>query len=330
MWKNREMHELVEWLREFNREVRDPESRVSFHGLDLYSLYTSAAAVIAYLERVDPPSAQVARERYGGLSPWQGDPAAYGRAALTGKYRLCEEDVVRMLRELLSRRIEYSLADGDEFLDALQNARVVASAERYYRVMYYGSVESWNLRDQHMFDTLETLLAFRGAGSKIVVWEHNSHVGDARATEMGARGEHNVGSLSRARFGENVFSVGFGTDSGVVAAASEWDGPMQVMRVRPARIDSYEGLFHEANVAAGLVHLRHPTRDALRDELSRPRLERAIGVVYRPETELESHYFQAILPRQFDEYIWFDRSTAVTPLSPERPAGVPDTFPFGL
>jgi protein-L-isoaspartate(D-aspartate) O-methyltransferase len=330
MWRNREMHEFIEWLREFNRDVRAPAERVSFHGLDLYSLYTSAASVIAYLERVDPPSARVARERYGCLSPWQGDPATYGRAALTGRYRLCEREVVRMLRDLLSRRIEYSLADGDDFVDALQNARVVASAERYYRVMYYGSVESWNLRDQHMFDTLETLLAFRGPESKIVVWAHNSHLGDARATEMGARGEHNVGSLGRARYGDDLFSIGFGTDSGTVAAASEWDAKMEVMRVRPARSDSYEGLFHQSDLTAGLVHLRHPKRDALHDELSIPRLERAIGVVYRPETELESHYFHAALPRQFDEYVWFDRTTAVTPLTMEHPAGVPDTYPFGL
>jgi protein-L-isoaspartate(D-aspartate) O-methyltransferase len=329
MWRNLEMHEFIEWLREYNRRVRAPE-RVAFHGLDLYSLYSSAAAVIAYLERVDPPSASVARERYGCLSPWQGDAATYGRAAITGKYRRCEREVVQMLRDVLSRRIEYSEADGDDFVDALQNARLVANAERYYRIMYYGAVESWNLRDQHMFDTLETLLAFRGRESKLVVWEHNSHVGDARATEMGARGEHNVGSLSRMKFGEQLFSIGFGTDRGTVAAASQWDAPMEVMTVRPARSESYEGLFHRADLAAALLHLRYPTREAVREELSVPRLERAIGVVYRPDTELESHYFQAVLPVQFDEYIWFDRSSAVTPLSAELPSGVPDTYPFGL
>jgi protein-L-isoaspartate(D-aspartate) O-methyltransferase len=330
MWRNEETRELVEWLREYNREVRDPSLRVGFHGLDLYSLYTSADAVVRYLDRVDPPAAAVARARYGRLTPWQGDPAAYGRATVSGRYRACEPEVVAVLRDLLEQRIAYMAADGDDFIDAFQNARLVANAERYYRVMYYGSVESWNLRDQHMFDTLEVMLAFRGPASKIVVWEHNSHIGDATATEMGARGEHNVGSLCRARFGESLYAVGFGTDHGTVAAASDWDMPMEVMRVRPARDDSYEGLFHRAGIAAGLVHLRHPRRDALREELSVPRLERAIGVVYRPDTELESHYFQAILPRQFDEYAYFDRTSAVTPLPSARPAGVPDTYPFGL
>lgn len=330
MWRNREMLELVEWLREYNREHPAAHQRVRFHGLDLYSLYTSAEAVLRYLGRVDPAAARAARERYGCLSPWEGDPAAYGRAAVSGQYRRCEREVVAQLEELLARRLDYAAADGDDFLDAAQNARLVANAERYYRVMYYGSVESWNLRDRHMFDTLEALLAFRGEESKIVVWEHNSHVGDARATEMGARGEHNVGSLCRQRFGDQLVSVGFGTDNGTVAAASAWDEPMQVMRVRPALAESYEALFHASGLPAGMLHLRHPRRDALRDELMEPRLERAIGVVYRPDTELQSHYFQAVLPRQFDEYVWFDRSLAVTPLPATLPAGVPDTYPFGL
>src|SRR5690606_16555903 len=231
---------------------------------------------------------------------------------------------------LLSQRLEYAADDGDRFLDALQNARLVAGAERYYRIMYYGSVESWNHRDQHMFDTLEALLAFRGAGSKVIVWAHNSHIGDARATEMGERGELNVGSLCRARFGDALFTVGFGTDHGTVAAATGWDRPMQILRVRPAIADSYEGLFHRAELPAGLLHLRFPKRNAVRDELMSARLERAIGVVYRPDTELQSHYFQAILPRQFDEYIWFDETSAVAALSAELPSGVPETYPFGL
>jgi protein-L-isoaspartate(D-aspartate) O-methyltransferase len=330
MWRNQETRELVEWLREFNRDRVEPSARVSFHGLDLYTLYTSAAEVVRYLERVDPVAARAAKERYGCLSPWEGDPAAYGRAALMGQFRRCEDHVVAMLGELLARRLEYAAADGDEFIDAVQNARLVADAERYYRVMYYGSVAAWNLRDQHMFDTLESLLDLRGAGSKIVVWAHNSHLGDARATEMGSRGEHNVGSLCRNKFEDTVFAVGFGTNAGTVAAASGWDGPMQVMSVTPALADSYEGHFHRAQIRAGLVHLRHPRREALRDVLSAPRLERAIGVVYRPDSELESHYFQAVLPRQFDEYIWFDRSSAVTALPAAVPIGVPDTYPFGL
>jgi len=194
----------------------------------------------------------------------------------------------------------------------------VANGESYYRSMYYGSVTSWNLRDQHMFDTLQSIRSHRDP--KIIVWEHNSHVGDAAATEMAARGEHNVGHLCRKAFGDDVFVVGFGTDHGTVAAADNWDEPMQRMRVRPARADSYERLCHDAEVPAFLLHLRDPHRNELRDELTEARLERAIGVVYRPQTELQSHYFQAVLPAQFDEYIWFDETEAVDPLAIGEPA----------
>jgi protein-L-isoaspartate(D-aspartate) O-methyltransferase len=327
MWRNRETQALLEWLRAYNQEVPDPARKVSFSGLDLYSMYTSAYEVVRYLDRVDPVAAAAARARYGQLTPWQADPAAYGRAVLGGRMRACEDDVVAMLRELLARRLEYTRQDGDDFLDGARNAAVVANAERYYRVMYYGATASWNLRDQHMFDTLEALLAHRGADSKIVVWEHNSHVGDAAATEMGARGEHNIGHLCRKRFGPAMFNVGFGTHHGVVAAASDWDEPMERMRVRPSHPESYERLFHDAGVPAALVHLREPVRDALRDELTEPRLERAIGVVYRPDTELESHYFQAVLPAQFDEYVWFDATDAVAALTAAEP-DLPVIHPF--
>jgi protein-L-isoaspartate(D-aspartate) O-methyltransferase len=328
MWRNRETQELLAWLREYNQRVGAVESRVSFSGLDLYSLYTSAYEVVRYLDRVDPATAAVARHRYGTLTPWQADPAAYGRAVITGRMRSCEDEVVTMLEDLLRRRLEYAAQDGDEFLDAAQNARVVAGAERYYRTMYYGATASWNMRDQHMFDTLENVLAHRGPDARIVVWEHNSHIGDAAATEMATRGEHNVGHLCRTRFGTDAFAIGFGTDHGLVAAAADWDEPMQRMRVRAAHADSYERLFHDAGVQAALLHLREPARDAIRDELMEPRLERAIGVVYRPDTELESHYFQAVLPAQFDEYVWFDATTAVDSLPPVGVEDVPESHPF--
>jgi protein-L-isoaspartate(D-aspartate) O-methyltransferase len=334
MWRNREMLALFEWLRRFDHG-REPEDQAGFYGLDLYSLYHSIGAVVRYLHDVDPDTARVARQRYGCLSPWEGDPAAYGRAALTSRYAGCEGEVVAMLGDLLDKRMKYTQSDGDRFFDALQNARLVADAERYYRVMYYGGRESWNLRDQHMFDTLAALLQFRGEGSKAVVWAHNSHVGDAAATEMGSRGEHNIGHLCRRHFGRAAYSIGFGTDHGTVMAADEWDEPGRVMKVRPARADSYEGTAHESGVPAFLLPLRVPlgARGAeARDALLQPRLERAIGVIYRPQTELQSHYFEAYLPAQFDEWIWIDETRAVTPLSrPSEPGGPElDTFPFGV
>ena len=330
MWRNRETHELVEWLYHYNQEVRDPAQQVSFHGLDLYSLHTSASEVIAYLDHVDPEAAAVARQRYGCLTPWQGDPAAYGKAALVERLATCESAVVSMLVDLLHRRLDAEGRDQEELFDATQNARLVAGAERYYRVIYYGSIESWNLRDKHMFDTLVALLEHRGPDARMVVWEHNSHIGDAAATEMGARGEHNVGHLCRRRFGDQVSLIGFGTDRGTVAAAGDWGGGMEVMAVRPSHSASYERICHDSGVPAFLLHLRDPAREALRHELSMARLERAIGVIYRPDTELASHYFQAVLPAQFDEYIWFDETHAIEPLGRGHARGLPDTYPFGL
>ena len=330
MWRNEEVREFVEWLRARNAELRDPGCRAGFYGLDLYSLYNSIGAVLDYLDAVDPSAARTARTRYGCLTPWFGDPAGYGRAAVTERYRSCEGEAVAMLTELLGRRLEYARHDGERFLEAFQNARLVANAERYYRAMYYGSVTSWNLRDQHMFDTLDTLLSFHGPAAKAVVWEHNSHIGDAAATEMGARGEHNVGRLCRRAYGQNAYLVGFGTDQGTVAAAADWDAPMEIMRVRPAHPQSYERLCHDTEIPAFALALREPARPEVREELAPARLERAIGVIYRPDTELASHYFQASLPLQFDDYIWFDRTSAVRPLPAVAAPGMPDTYPFGL
>lgn len=325
MWRNREVAAFVDWLRDHNRE-RPPERRTGFYGLDLYSLFTSIDAVLGYLDDVDPESAAVARQRYGCLSPWEGDAAAYGAAVLRGRYRACEDEVRAMLEDLLAKRITELPADGERLQDAIQNARLVADAESYYRTMYYGSADSWNLRDRHMFDVLKTLLDFRGPDSRAVVWAHNSHVGDARATEMSARRELNLGQLSRQVFGHRSFHVGFGTDHGSVAAASDWGGPMEIKKVLPSHRDSYEWICHESERTAFLLDLHGGAAESLSD----PRLERAIGVVYRPETELASHYMQAVLPRQFDEYVWFDETRAVTPLSTIDLEGTPDTYPFGL
>jgi protein-L-isoaspartate(D-aspartate) O-methyltransferase len=327
MWRNREMRSFVDWLRLRNEQVERP---VAFHGLDLYSLYASIRAVLAYLDEVDAPTAKVARQRYGCLTPWQSDPAAYGSAALTQRYRTCEREVVAILADLLARRPLPAAKDGERYFDALQNARLVANAERYYRVMYYGSRAAWNLRDRHMFDTLKRLLAFHGPDSKGLVWAHNAHIGDSSATEMSLRGEFNMGHLCRRAFGRGVYSIGFGTHSGTVAAASDWDAPMEVKTVQPALAGSYERLFHEASTARFLLPLTGAASAELLQGLSAPRLERAIGVVYRPETERQSHYFDAVLARQFDEYIWFDETHAITPLKTEEIDGLPETYPFGL
>lgn len=333
MWRNDEVRTFVDLLREYNGD-QEPEHRVAFHGLDLYSLYNSIRQVLDYLDDVDPAAAAVARERYGCLTPWQADPATYGRAALTGRYRTCETDVTVMLAGILAQRREYELRDGERYLDAVQNARLVANAERYYRTMYYGSRASWNLRDTHMFETLKSLLNFHGPDSKAIVWAHNSHVGDATATEMSIRGELNLGELCRREFGDRAYLIGFGTNSGTVAAASNWDGPMEVKSVRPAIAKSYERQCHAVSEETGHRHfmlaLGTKMIAGLREQLETPRLERAIGVIYRPETELASHYFQAVLPRQFDEYIWFDETRAVTPFATADLEGLPDTYPFGL
>jgi protein-L-isoaspartate(D-aspartate) O-methyltransferase len=328
MWRNREVQAFVDWLHQRNAH-RPPAERVAFHGLDLYSLFHSIRSVLEYLERVDPETARAARLRYACLTPWESDPAVYGSAALTGAYRSCEREVVAMLADLMRKRPAYIGHDGERFLDAVQNAKLVADAERYYRTMYYGSRASWNLRDRHMFETLEALLDHHGSRSKAIVWAHNSHVGYSSATEMSARGEYNIGQLCRDRFGDGVYAVGFGTHRGMVAAATEWDGPMEIKRVRAAEPGSYEALFHAVGLEQWLLPLRHGAPPAL-TALAQPRLQRAIGVVYRPHSELASHYFQAALPQQFDEYVWFDETRAVAPLATVSLHDVGDTYPFGV
>ena len=329
MWRNNDVREFVDWLRIHNTD-KSPERRIAFHGLDLYSLYSSIRSILKYLDEVDPATAQLARQRYGCLTPWQADPTTYGKAALSGTYRNCEQEVVRMLRELSTKHREYAEHDGERFLDAVQNARLVANAERYYRVMYYGSRESWNLRDSYMFETLKILRDFHSPDNKAIVWAHNSHVGDAAATEMSNRGELNIGYLCRKDFGDRAYSIGFGTDNGTVAAASDWDGPMEVKTVRPSLADSYERLCHETGVPGFMLGLRGSEPAPLQQGLSKPRLERAIGVIYRPETEFASHYFHAVLPRQFDEYIWIDTTQAVQAFDTAELEGLPDTYPFGI
>ena len=333
MWRNDEVFHFLTRLRDLNRSG-DGGPRVSFHGLDIYGLNGSIEAVLQYLERVDPKAAAIARERYACLTPWRSDPVEYARMAASPTFQSCEDEASKMLLHLLHKRMEYmqrDVRDGSAFFDAEQNARVIAGAEEYYRTMYRGSAESWNLRDQHMFETLERLLDFYGPGSKAVVWAHNSHIGDARATEMGqVRGEQNIGQLARERWGDKVALVGFGTGHGFVAASSHWDGPMEIKRVRPPRERSYEALCQDSGLPAFLLDLTPQQKPEIIDMLSEPRLQRAIGVIYRPETELASHYFRADLSRQFDAWVWFDETGSVTAVPVAGVAEERETYPFGL
>jgi protein-L-isoaspartate(D-aspartate) O-methyltransferase len=330
MWANRQVLSFAKALREWN-EAQLGEAQVGFYGLDLYSLYTSIRAVLAYLGDVDAEAAAVARARYGCLAPWEQNPAAYGAAATRGRFAGCATEVVRMLQDLLRQRLDYEPRDPGRFFDAERNAALVKNAERYYRAMYDGPQASWNLRDRHMFETLQALLGREGRDARAVVWAHNSHLGDASATSMSARGETNIGELCRNAYGEDCYAIGFGTDHGTVAAADNWDEPMQIMDVRPAHEGSYERVCHDTELEGFLLPLRRNAVPGLRDALLHERLERAIGVIYRPQSELASHYFHAALPRQFDEWVWFDETRAVDPLGvPAEPGQLPETFPFGL
>ena len=330
MWRNRDMADFVAILRDING-TRPPGERVRFHGLDLYSMSASIAAVLAYLDRVDPAAAAEARARYGCLAPWSREWSAYGRASLSRGHALCEGPVTRILIDLLQKELQYAAHDPDAYFDATRNAQVVASAERYYRAMYHGADESWNLRDRHMFETLQQVLDHGGPDARAVVWAHNSHVGDARFTEMGTeRGELNIGQLCRETFGADAALIGFGTHAGTVAAASQWDGPMEIKQVRPSRPDSCEALCHQAGHERFLLDLGAGLDPALREALSEPRLERYIGVIYRPETERWSHYSFSSLADQYDGFVWFDRTQAVVPLPVTTTPGEDETYPFGL
>jgi erythromycin esterase-like protein len=335
MWRNEQFAAFVDWLRTHNRDLREAQ-QVSFRGLDLYSLGASVAVVLEYLERRDSAQAAQARQRYGCLTPWQQDPASYGLQVAMGQDP-CEQQVVAQLQALLAQRLAYLQDDGEAFFDAAQNARVVRSAEQYYRALYRSSAESWNLRDRHMFDTLQAVMKEesrrRGvspAAVKAVVWAHNSHIGNAAATAMGWQGEFNIGELCRNAYEDQAALIGFGTDRGTVAAASDWGGAMQIKSVQPARHDSYEHAFREAGCRSALTHWRAADRSRLEDALSASLLERAIGVIYRPQTELQSHYFESVMSEQFDAWVWFEETSAVTALPAGHAAGAPDTYPFGM
>jgi len=335
MWRNEEVDAFIRWLRLHN-EDRTYERMCGFYGLDLYNLSASMRAVLDFLDEEDPELAALAHRRYGCLDPWAEDPAIYGRHSLLEGYARCEVGVIQVLKDLLQKQVDCFGPECDEWLDAAANARLVKDAEAYYRVMYHGSTESWNLRDTHMFDTLNMILDAKGPDSKAIVWAHNSHIGNAAFTDMGRRREElNVGQLVKEKYEARARLIGFGTHTGTVAAADDWDGPMKIKRVRPSLPDSHERMSHDSGVERFLLDLREGEagRD-VREALTEPRLERFIGVIYRPETERWSHYSEAILAEQFDGWVWFDETDAVTPLPGEARPGTrveaDDTYPFGL
>ena len=325
MWRNHSFEALTRQLRAHNSSERNLP--VNVYGLDLYSLSASLDNVYQFLQKQDPASADIARRAKACLHPWQFDPSQYGLAVLRGHIEGCREQIFDLLRNMHETQMTNS-ASNKRLLSALQNAKIVANAESYYRTMYESSVDSWNLRDQHMFETLLLLMDHYGPLSKVIVWEHNSHLGNAAATQMGRIGELNIGQLCKSKFGDACYNVGFMTDNGTVAAASEWDGPMEVKRLLPTRTDSFENLLHRAH-GDYLLPLRHAP-EQLREALRMTRLERAVGVLYLPQSERQSHYFHASLSDQFDEICWIDETHAVKPLAhiPER--GEADMKPTGL
>jgi len=340
MWRNHMVVDFVKWLREFNARQGGPRDQCGFYGMDLYSLGGSIRSVLEYLDKVDPEAARRARYRYSCLEDFAEDPQSYGYAAGFALGKTCEDQVFQQLVELRQRAAEYTRRDGrvaeDEYFYAEQNARLVRNAEEYYRQMFGGRVSTWNLRDTHMVETLDALVKFmdarHGAGStKVVVWAHNSHLGDARATEMGEQGEVNVGSLCRERWGGEGFNIGFSIYTGPATAADDWDGDARRKRVRPGLPGSYDAAFHDVGYDF-VLPLRELTGE-VSVELRRPRLQRAIGVIYRPDTERISHYFDARLAAQFDAMIHIDQTRALEPLeqTPEWTAGREfETYPSGV
>ncbi len=336
MWRNTDVVAFIDWLHARNAAQRFEQSKVGFYGLDLYSLRASMEAVVNYLETVDPQAAADARHRYSCFDIFESEGQRYGHGVTLNVAAACEDEVVEQLNELRERQQEILSRDGwlaaDEYFYAERNAQLVLNAERYYRTMYRGHMSSWNLRDNHMVETLYALdshLQQDSTSTKMIVWAHNSHVGDARATEMSHRGEINVGQLARELWPGEVFNIGFTTHHGRVTAASEWGAPAERKRVRPALPGSYEDAFHLMQEHSMII----PTRSPANELLSESRLERAIGVIYRPETERTSHWFHSNMQSQFDAVIHIDSTSALMPLERNSVWDMgepPETYPSGL
>lgn len=328
MWANHSVMEFTHWLKTYNQRVNSTEGTerfkrsVDFYGLDFYNMYGSIDAVLNYLQEVNPKVADVARWRYSCLKPWTAEPSLYSRVMQFDRYHHCGYEVHAVLQDLHKKRDLYNQTnrqtdEQQRYFNAEQNARLVSNGERYFRTLYYDNNNIRNQRDENMFDTLQAILNYHGQSSRAVVWAHNTHIGDTRATEMGAQGEVNLGQHVREAYGDNAYLIGFGTDHGTVAAATKWGAPMKVVQVRPSHSGSYERLFHDVKTDNFLLPLRNPIQETVRKKLLVKRLQRAIGTTYDPDDELNKHYIYTSLPGQFDEYIWFDKTQAVKPLSRE-------------
>lgn len=337
MWRNTAVQEFMLWLRQYNDGIASDKTKIGLYGLDLYNLHASMDAVVNYLNKVDPPAAKAAIERYACFERFGGDPQAYGYATYTDISHACTQQVLDQLMALQRSAFAYvkdNHETADEYFYALQNARLVKNAEHYYRTLFKGSTSSWNLRDQHMADTLFQLAEHREKcyhqPAKIIVWAHNSHVGDARATEMGTQGEYNLGQLVRKKYPNESYLIGFSTYTGEVTAAANWGAPAERKRIRPALPGSYEELFYQVEYPNFLLAINEGSQASW--YMREPHLQRAIGVVYRPNSERLSHYYYSQLPNQFDAIIHLDETHAVVPLDTTtgwQHGEWPETYPSG-
>ena len=322
MWANHSVLSFLQWLKKHNLSVDSAERQVSFYGLDFYNIFGSIRAVIDYLRHVDSQAAKAARWSYGCLMPWVRDPSLYSRDIQSGRYHDCSREVFAVIRQLRGNRLLYQQTDRPGYFNAYRNARLIVNGEYFFRTLFRDNTDSWNLRDQNMFDSLLAILKYNGPVSKVVVWAHNSHIGDARATSRHELGEINLGQLVREKFTDKSYLIGFGTDHGTVAAASSWGDPVKFMQIKPSHPDSYGHLFHQVKSDNFLLPLRisiirNPVLALTRKKMLARHMQRAIGTTYDPDDELNKHYVDVSLPRQFDEYIWFDKTHAVKPLHTE-------------
>lgn len=315
MWRNHSVVRFTKWLKGYNHRSRTAKNVVSFYGLDFYNILSSMEAVLNYLYEIDPYMADSTFRRYACLMPWTYDPSLYNHLVQSGKHQGCENETHAVLQALRNKQALYKRIDAERYFNAEQNARLVKNGEGFYRTVNGADDDSRNRRHKNLFESLLQIQNHHGQESKVVIWAHNSHIGDARATELSAHGESNLGQRVREKYGDKAYLIGFGTDHGTVAAAPQWGEPAKIMQVNPSHKDSYERLFHEVKADNFLLPLRHAKKKLTRKRLQAERLERAIGTTYDPEDELKKHYFYASLPHQFDEYIWFDATRAVKPLS---------------